>query len=139
MRTSRTSTKQTSVWLAAIALTISLAVTASCGVSAPDDCSSVGRCPARTNRDAAAEAVDDEAPAGDGGNDAGENDADVGADVQAAAEASFETSSSCSPAAHPSDEPCLVDDAFGVFVSASGRNGGTGAKTDPAKTIADGI
>ena len=46
----------------------------------------------------------------------------------------------CNPMGDPKDEPCLVDDASGVFVSGTnGRDAALGTKLDPLKTIAEGI
>ncbi len=46
----------------------------------------------------------------------------------------------CDPTKDPKDEPCLVDGAFGVFVSVTtGHDTATGTKADPLKTIGAGI
>jgi hypothetical protein len=45
----------------------------------------------------------------------------------------------CDPTSDPKDDPCVLDDALGVFVSASAPDGGSGGKADPLKTITEGI
>jgi hypothetical protein len=45
----------------------------------------------------------------------------------------------CDPKSDPGDDPCVLDDALGVFVSASAPDGGSGGKADPLKTITLGI
>jgi hypothetical protein len=45
----------------------------------------------------------------------------------------------CDPTKSPHDDPCVIDDAYGVFVSASGRDGATGTMANPLRTLGQGI
>ncbi|MDP9035866.1 MAG: hypothetical protein M3O50_13780, partial [Myxococcota bacterium] len=45
----------------------------------------------------------------------------------------------CNGTADPKDTPCVIDDAYGVFVSGSGADGAAGTMADPLKTISAGI
>src|ERR1019366_543478 len=45
----------------------------------------------------------------------------------------------CMITTEPKDTPCLVDETYGVFVSASGHDSAAGTKADPIKTITAGI
>src|SRR5215831_1446486 len=46
----------------------------------------------------------------------------------------------CTPGADPTENPCLVDEAHGVFVSPTGNDtSGEGTRLAPFKTIAKGI
>src|SRR5579884_2464920 len=67
---------------------------------------------------------------------------DASADAYAASEAAADAAQdavACDPTKDPKDEPCVVADAFGVFVATSGRSGATGTSADPLGTIADGV
>jgi hypothetical protein len=73
---------------------------------------------------------------------AGETDqaSDDGSDGSAdgAAESSPDAVA-CSPSSDPRTQPCVVDDAYGVFVATSGGDYSHGSKVDPVKTIREGI
>jgi hypothetical protein len=43
--------------------------------------------------------------------------------------------SGCDPTKAPHDEPCVIDDAFGIFVSPSGSDANPGSKAAPTQTI----
>jgi len=45
----------------------------------------------------------------------------------------------CDATKAPAEDPCVVDDAFGVFVSPAGRAGAGGTKGDPLAGIADAV
>ena len=70
---------------------------------------------------------------GNGGTDGGRPDGP--------SEGGADTSGGCNGAAAPGDNACVIDEAYGVFVSAqTGDDGsGTGTRQKPYKTIATGI
>ena len=45
----------------------------------------------------------------------------------------------CKTSLEPKDEPCLVDETYGVFVSPTGTSNGAGTKASPLKSIDAGI
>ena len=47
--------------------------------------------------------------------------------------------STCDGTGTPSEDPCVVDNAFGVFVSANGQSGAAGTKDHPLALIADAV
>ena len=57
---------------------------------------------------------------------------DAGRDGGAEAEAA---PSGCDPTKPPHDEPCVIDDAFGIFVSPAGSDANPGSKSAPTQTI----
>jgi hypothetical protein len=111
--------------------------TLGCSVGSPGTCTSVGKCVPATPTAAAADAgidvyppMADEADAGSGAN----------GDVQDAFEWSNEVDAlPCTADKSPSDQPCLVDEAFGIFVSAAGNDAAGGIKSEPTKTVTEGI
>ena len=111
--------------------------TLGCSVGSPGTCTSLGKCLATTPTDAAADSgIDVYPPMAD--------ETDAGFDVNGEAQDAFEWSNeadalSCTADKSPSSQPCLIDDAFGVFVSASGNDGASGAKSEPTKTVTEGI
>jgi hypothetical protein len=62
-----------------------------------------------------------DAPVGDAGRDGG-------AEAEVAP-------SGCDPTKAPHDEPCVIDDAFGIFVSPAGSDANPGSKSAPTQTI----
>jgi hypothetical protein len=47
--------------------------------------------------------------------------------------------SSCNAASTPHDAPCVIDAAYGLFVSPSGSDSATGTKSAPVRTIGHGL
>jgi hypothetical protein len=45
----------------------------------------------------------------------------------------------CDPTQLPSQDPCVINDAYGVFVSPTGRSGAAGTMADPFLRVADAI
>jgi hypothetical protein len=45
----------------------------------------------------------------------------------------------CDTSAEPKDEPCVIDNAYGVFVSPNGTAGGLGTKASPLNSVDAGI
>jgi hypothetical protein len=114
-------------------------LTLSCSVGSPGTCNSVGKCQAIAAHptDAAPDAADEVSPPT---TDAGDAEADASADARSALESSTNADAQpCAADKSPSDQPCLVDEAFGVFVSASGNDAASGTKSQPAKTVTEGI
>lgn len=70
---------------------------------------------------------------------------DAEADAVSAADAAPDAAADGSPrpcdgTKLPSEDPCVLDEAYGFFVSASrGRDGGLGTKADPIKAVAEGL
>ncbi|HTB72206.1 MAG TPA: hypothetical protein VK762_03125, partial [Polyangiaceae bacterium] len=60
--------------------------------------------------------------------------ADAGRDGGAEAEAEA-APSGCDPTKAPHDEPCVIDDAFGIFVSPAGADRNLGSKSAPVRSI----
>ena len=58
----------------------------------------------------------------------GATDADAGVEAEGA-------TTGCDVAKSPHDEPCVIDDAYGIFVSASGSDTNAGSRAAPARTI----
>lgn len=76
-----------------------------------------------------------------GGSDAGEASADRpdgGPEAEGGVQGDGPT---CNPAAGPADNACVIDEAYGVFVSAKAGDdvNGTGTRQNPYRTIATGI
>ena len=90
--------------------------------------------PDAATSDAPANAVDAPADAIDALADAVDAPADTGADSSGE-----EAAPVCDPTADPKDAPCAVDDAYGVFVASSGADDASGSKTQPLRTIAEGV
>jgi hypothetical protein len=61
---------------------------------------------------------------------------DAGRDAGAEAEVA---PSGCDPTKAPHDEACVIDDAFGVFVSPAGSDANPGSKSAPVQSIGHGI
>jgi len=61
---------------------------------------------------------------------------DAGRDGGAEAEVA---PSGCDPTKPPHDESCVIDDAFGIFVSPAGSDGNPGSKSAPTQTIGHGM
>ncbi|MGH7734677.1 MAG: hypothetical protein ACREOE_13520, partial [Gemmatimonadales bacterium] len=108
-----------------------------CWISAGTDCTTKGTCePSQADGsavdaalDAAADATVSDSAALDAAADASDaNDAADAGDGFA-----------CDPTKSPRDEGCVVDEAYGVFVSAGGSDTGAGTKSDPVKTIGEGV
>jgi hypothetical protein len=67
-------------------------------------------------------------------------DAAAGAAAEAATDSRPDAdATACDPTKDPKDQPCVVDDAYGIFVSASAQDGAASTKADPVKTISDAI
>jgi hypothetical protein len=81
--------------------------------------------------DAAFDAAFERGDAPDAAPDAG---ADGGSDG-----ASETSAPPCDPTGDPRDAPCAVDEAYGVFVATSGTDDAAGTKTEPLRTLAQGI
>ncbi|HMI88035.1 MAG TPA: hypothetical protein VK550_28320 [Polyangiaceae bacterium] len=74
----------------------------------------------------------------DAGGDATVDDATADADGGVVADA--DAGPTCDVTKSPVDEPCLVDDRYGVFVSAGGSDtAGLGTKASPYKTVTKGL
>jgi hypothetical protein len=65
-------------------------------------------------------------------------DAAPDADADGACESEASTPA-CDPTADPKDAPCAVDETYGVFVASSGTDDASGSKTEPLRTLAQGI
>jgi hypothetical protein len=149
----------TGLVLASGVLTAAVAL-AGCSDSPPSGCANTGTCALPDARDAqtpadgfaetAADASDaaspdggvaDDGPTPDGGAADGPTPMPDGgvADGLAPDGGDALDANPCDPSRDPKDQPCLVTSAYGVFVAASGRNGASGDKTDPAISIAQGI
>ncbi|MBI5535958.1 MAG: hypothetical protein HY898_24775 [Deltaproteobacteria bacterium] len=127
------------------------AAAAGCG-SNESTCEELGSCPPATGQDASSE--QDGAAGAEGGQDAdggidgdaSKTDADTGPDADgetgtdAEAEADAPEEPACDTSKSPSEQPCLIDDPYGVFVSPSGADSGScGAKGAPCKTLGTAI
>jgi hypothetical protein len=88
----------------------------------------------------AADVTDDPAPP-DSGPDSGRDVADEAvADVVADAAADADAGPTCDVTKSPSDEPCVVNDRYGVFVSPGGNDVlGLGTKALPYASVAKGL
>ena len=95
---------------------------------------------AATDAADAADVTNDQA-ATDSGPDSGRDvadEADAGTIADAAAEA--ESGPTCDGTKSPIDEPCVVDDRYGVFVSPGGNDAtGLGTKASPYASVAKGL
>jgi hypothetical protein len=126
-----------------------------CAENTSGDCAENGTCPAP---DDAAAGVDAQAdgPSPDGGGEVAEVGADVdGADADAGdAGAALDATgngqdgadsgdgadgATCNPALTPMQDPCVIDDLHGVFVSPRGSDSNPGTHTFPVKTMGYGI
>jgi hypothetical protein len=61
------------------------------------------------------------------------------ADAAASDAATGVEAGACDPTKPPSAEPCVITEAYGVFVSPSGSDGNSGTRTAPVQTIGHGM
>jgi hypothetical protein len=123
---------RTGVAVVAIALSpaLALVVVHGCLPYAAEDCETRHNCPSTS---------DDAGPMADGADVTLEGKSE-GSPAHDSNEGSVSADgSTCDPTKSPRDEPCMVDNAYGVFVSSGGRDIATGTMSDPLKTIAGGI
>jgi hypothetical protein len=66
--------------------------------------------------------------------DSGTADATLAADAGPSID-----SAACDPTKGPHEEPCVVSEAYGVFVSPTGSDGFAGTRASPFRTIAEGM
>ena len=66
--------------------------------------------------------------------DGGAGDGTMGVGDERVADAGM-----CDPTKSPSDDPCVVDEAYGVFVSPRGSDANPGTRSAPASTIGRGM
>jgi hypothetical protein len=98
-----------------------------CSSGPPSDCASNAMCPA----------VDATAESGDGqGSGDGGRPTEAGPPRPDATDA---TGFGCDRSKSPHDDGCVIADAYGVFVSRSGRDTAMGTMTDPLRTVTQGI
>jgi hypothetical protein len=64
---------------------------------------------------------------------------DGGAETGAAGAEGGADGSSCNPASTPHDAPCVINTAYGIFVSPSGSDNAPGTKSAPVGTIGHGM
>lgn len=127
------------LWVGMAAVASAAALVYGCAETSFGTCAGDGTCPVP--------GVDATAPSSEGGDDAGGSQgttSDAGSDGNpgggdGAAAADASDGAACDLAADPSTAPCVVDDAYGVFVSAGASAGGTGLKASPYNTIAAAI
>lgn len=84
----------------------------------------------------------DIADTGDAADEPGAPDAgtDAGRDGTGAQDADADVGPTCDVTKSPVDEPCVVDDRYGVFVSSGGNDTtGLGTKASPYKSVAKGL
>jgi hypothetical protein len=110
-----------SVLAGATLLMIGTRMTSGCAPVPADDCTSLHNCPLE---------------GGDTGSvvhDDAEIDAGAGADSPAG------DAAACDPVRSPSEDPCVIDEMFGVFVSPLGSDGNAGTRASPLMTVGHGI
>jgi len=100
-----------------------------CGQTSSGSCADNGTCPASLEAGADTGADEDADAGADAGLDAA-TDADVGDGFDG---------SVCDPSKTPFDDPCVVADKYGVFVSPTGHNGAAGTMADPLLAVTDAI
>ena len=112
---------------------------ASCAPLPSDDCSVLHECPTpeggadaigqdrAMGRDAEIQGID-----ADGGIDQWSGDAGPGADAPPDA---VRESAACDPTKSPHDDPCVIGEPFGVFVSPVGADGNPGTRALPLHTL----
>jgi hypothetical protein len=130
------------LWVGMAAVAGVAALVYGCAETSFGTCAGNGMCPVP--------GVDATAPPAEGGDDAGVSQgttSDAGSDGSPGDSAAANASdggdggdgATCDPTADPSTAPCIVSDAYGVFVSAGASAGGNGLKASPYNTIAAGI
>lgn len=97
--------------------------------------------PADASAEASADASADVVPEARGASLDGAVDAIVRAPEDAAPDSMRDgtEASACNASADPKDSPCVIDDAYGVFVSGSGADGAAGTMIDPLKSVSAGV
>jgi hypothetical protein len=80
-------------------------------------------------------------PAGDGASDdAGDASIEAGGDAAIDGTADvLPDAFVCNASKDPKDEPCVIDESYGVFVATVGGDTSAGTRMDPVRTIAEGI
>jgi hypothetical protein len=134
------------LWSLASGATCVFLAAGGCVGNSPGDCASHGSCSSDASDADGSEADSSQADRGQG--DAAERDAgsmESAAGREASPDGMSEGGGSrndavvCDPTKSPHDDPCVIDNAYGVFVSASGRDGATGTMADPLRTLGQGI
>jgi hypothetical protein len=148
--------------LVAVGAAAPAALLASCASMPSNDCSTQNDCPAPGDDGGDATTLADAADAGnsdatqpmDAGQDTSTDARDAGASADANAEGGDGGSDSgmdaadafdgfdgfsCDPSKSPHDDPCVLSNTLGVFVSSSGLDTNAGTEGSPLKTIAAGL
>jgi len=126
---------QVTLWVGVAAAVCVAALQYGCGQTSFGTCSGNGTCPVP--------GADATAPLAEGGEGVGDGAtvglSDAGSEGSALAIGDSGDGATCNAAADPKDEPCLVSNAYGVFVSAGATGPGIGTKASPYNTLAAGI
>jgi hypothetical protein len=118
------------IGLSAGLLSVLAAMAYGCGQTSSGTCADNGTCASVMEAGGDQTAESPEAGSEGGSPDAGADAADAGDGFDGY---------TCDPTQLPSQDPCVVDDKYGVFVSPNGRSGATGTMADPFLRVADAI
>jgi hypothetical protein len=101
-----------------------------CGQTSSGSCEDTATCAATDSGGDHTAPDADAAPEAEGALDAGVDAADAGDGFDGHA---------CDPTKTPAQDPCVISDMYGVFVSPTGRSGAAGTMSDPFSRVADAI
>jgi len=118
------------IGLSAGLLSVLAAMAYGCGQTSSGTCADNGTC-ATVMEAGGDQTADGPETASEGGSpEAGTDAADAGDGFDGY---------TCDPTQLPSQDPCVINDAYGVFVSPTGRSGAAGTMADPFLRVADAI
>jgi hypothetical protein len=101
-----------------------------CGQTSSGSCADTATCTATDSGGDQTTPDADAAPAAEEASDAGVDAADAGDGSDGHV---------CDPTKTPAQDPCVISNTYGVFVSSTGRNGAAGTMSDPFLRVADAI